>query len=1067
LAGYIHPSFAKLAKQYKQPKTPLDIVNNLIENKQTRIADAGYTPPEPKDNRNFILKALDIIDRPGNAIRNAIEDKFITGENGFLQGLGEGFTGKEHTYGSDILEQLGVENKIGKGVGGFVLDVALDPLTYFGGFLSKNAAKGLRAANLKHAAKLAEDGIFKTMIAPPVKNFAKGISSTGLPAGKGILEMQDAGQGLAGELGRLIGNIKLGGKHNIGSITNKIYDSINLPFNTTAVSRTATHSGLRSVATYEDAQQMLKQGLERVQQTGRNQIKLENEAINDLTKSILPTLPEDTRTLVRNAVEAPQLMARRILKETNNGVSPYNKKSAKYANAVIHGTLAQADELVKNTESAAQKLASIPMDMVEERAKYQKIYDEYLKAFDIINDVYKRADDYIDEIAGGDATKAQQLREATKYLNMRNEALAIKENLDRTLTLPHYVYHAFEAADGDPATVTKFFNVHKNLNVMNTKIASDKKRLLDTYYDIEKQAKKNAAKNARDLAEIMEGHFTNKEIASLKSEGFDVMLKEARKRGVPIHTLTLRPVIKPVKDIFHIQVARELDSARKIARTNLLDDLYESDLIRHIKEDNDLLKAGWVRLDGMAGLPAKYHKNYAMHPEIARGMKNMEAFLARDENIRGLAKMAMKLQNMWKSSVTAWRPGWYQTTIFGNVFNGMLGDVYNPNRYRYAGMLQAGRNIDDVLRKLNVNQTIKSEIGNIKIKPYTSKQLMKDFRNEGLEGFGQIYGDIGRGSKDIVDNILYKAKLKKKSALKKTGDFFKDAGSAIETNAKLAMFIDQLSKGKTVKEAADHVRKYLFDYSDITRFERGVKKFMPFYTFTRKNLPLQLKTLATRPDKYLAVDRLRRTSLDMAGVSEENRAAMPEWFSERAYGSPFGENKFFTPLFPSDTISDFLSTEEPFMQPLRAVGNMISPLVKTPLFELPANTSLFTGQPIERYKGQTKELFGMDLPAKLAYLLSNIGAARDVNRAINDFMTTKDYTGTVSPVIPLLEQTIREYHPDRAKVYAAYDYDRQLEEFIKMLKASGVDVRNVTEIRKALTKNYLPSTPIRAKGGSN
>ena len=76
-------------------------------------------------------------------------------------------------------------------------------------------------------------------------------------------------------------------------------------------------------------------------------------------------------------------------------------------------------------------------------------------------------------------------------------------------------------------------------------------------------------------------------------------------------------------------------------------------------------------------------------------------------------------------------------------------------------------------------------------------------------------------------------------------------GDAMETNAKLALFIDQLSKGLSPYDAAQVVKKHLFDYTDLTKAERKLKIVVPFYTFTRKNLPLQLKTLIERPDKYL------------------------------------------------------------------------------------------------------------------------------------------------------------------------------------------------------------------------
>jgi len=61
--------------------------------------------------------------------------------------------------------------------------------------------------------------------------------------------------------------------------------------------------------------------------------------------------------------------------------------------------------------------------------------------------------------------------------------------------------------------------------------------------------------------------------------------------------------------------------------------------------------------------------------------------------------------------------------------------------------------------------------------------------------------------------------------------------------------------------AAMQVKKFLFDYTDegLTEFEReGMKRIMPFYSWTRNNLPLQLEQLLKQPGKYAAVEKVRK-----------------------------------------------------------------------------------------------------------------------------------------------------------------------------------------------------------------
>jgi len=74
------------------------------------------------------------------------------------------------------------------------------------------------------------------------------------------------------------------------------------------------------------------------------------------------------------------------------------------------------------------------------------------------------------------------------------------------------------------------------------------------------------------------------------------------------------------------------------------------------------------------------------------------------------------------------------------------------------------------------------------------------------------------------------------------------AGTAIENNAKLALYMHFLQKGFTEESAALQVKKYLFDYADLTDFERKwLKHWIPFYTWTRKNLPLQIEAIIKNP----------------------------------------------------------------------------------------------------------------------------------------------------------------------------------------------------------------------------
>ena len=96
--------------------------------------DPEFGDGEVKQKANILGDLLDVLSRPARAsaqaVYNATDDNASTGAGaGFLQGLkGQGGV----TYKNVLEDNFGVENKWVSTIGGFVGDVALDPLSYVG-----------------------------------------------------------------------------------------------------------------------------------------------------------------------------------------------------------------------------------------------------------------------------------------------------------------------------------------------------------------------------------------------------------------------------------------------------------------------------------------------------------------------------------------------------------------------------------------------------------------------------------------------------------------------------------------------------------------------------------------------------------------------------------------------------------------------------------------------------------------------------------------------------------------------------------------------------------------------
>lgn len=165
------------------------------------------------------------------------------------------------------------------------------------------------------------------------------------------------------------------------------------------------------------------------------------------------------------------------------------------------------------------------------------------------------------------------------------------------------------------------------------------------------------------------------------------------------------------------------------------------------------------------------------------------------------------------------------------------------------------------------------------------------------------------------------------------------AGSSIEGTQRLVLFLEGLKEGKTIEESVENVNKFLFDYGDLTQSEKvWMKRVIPFYTYMRKNVPLQLEMMIDNPFVLRMADK---TMENIEAVSEDRveDADRNEW--RRDYiQMPFqidGQNVGINPQLPFQQLDR--------IAPRKLLGQM-SPAIKVPIEALTGEYA-YTGFPIE------------------------------------------------------------------------------------------------------------------------
>lgn len=248
-------------------------------------------------------------------------------------------------------------------------------------------------------------------------------------------------------------------------------------------------------------------------------------------------------------------------------------------------------------------------------------------------------------------------------------------------------------------------------------------------------------------------------------------------------------------------------------------------------------------------------------------------------------------------------------------------------------------------------------------------------------------------------------------------------------------------------DAADAVRKTLFDFSDLSVNERDVlRKIIPFYTFTKKNLSFQVSNLARNANRY---NNLVKTANDLwAGLDldedELDRFKIENFWIPIPFKDKNGKYKAIKSSLPLGDLGEFLSN------PLKRGLAATSPIVRAP-FELATNKQIFSDMAIEEFKGQ-RGFYIPEVSKKVEFGLSQLGldvpaaAAFDVGRAVTDVAKGNinnigDFTtSSVGRTI------VSQGDPAKTASREAYNDLDDLQNLMRYYKQEKIDIKTLAEL---------------------
>jgi len=336
-------------------------------------------------------------------------------------------------------------------------------------------------------------------------------------------------------------------------------------------------------------------------------------------------------------------------------------------------------------------------------------------------------------------------------------------------------------------------------------------------------------------------------------------------------------------------------------------------------------------------------------------------------------KIFDQVQGMWKESTLFVFPAYHSRNFVGNLWNNWVAGLGDPGYYKKAY---------DYMHKTDPESVLQ-----VAGKEFTKEQFDNILADFGITGQFAEYMSIKptvRKGLEKVASLDKRTRIEKWPVIGKGVSAGKWVGeNLVEGNARLAHFMWRLDKGDDLAKAASSVKKHLFDYGDLTEVEKLiVRRVFPFYTWVRKNVPLQLQMMVEKPGKYQPIgDIINTFENNVPGkASSDEDQLIANWMMENSAVKVRRDEKGNPEYF---LLGGWLPAADidKLTGPVNELKSQLSPLAKVPI-EMLTNKSMYFGNDLEKFPGEKGKFLGMNLGKKSINALKNIRVLAEADRLL-------------------------------------------------------------------------------------
>jgi len=873
-------------------KDPLASVITANTKTRATLKRLGVKDPTAKKGPTLLDRTFGVLDTLGAGVRSVVHNMNDTPDVNPLAEMGKALKGEKRIEGSDILKDMGVENKWALTLGGIATDILLDPVTYLSlGYssLAKKAGTSVLddiARNGDDLVKFAADNAIDLG-----DDVVKGLLDGSVKArdlGRDVTrELAAAARKVGGESLKSVdkGGIKLLGKTVIpmeGAMEKASYAAKDLlrKIPGSEVIETAFLHGGNSALTpvFREGNELVNASLKRMLQTysaaSANAIKEGVEFQGQLEKLVPDQFLRNILTLGIGDQVDPVAASKAFEVVKNSTAETYDDAIEILRIALepdMDAILKRAKELVPDISDEELKGLSDAGEMIRGKfaANLQAMRDKGIEAKSLFGD---QSFGYMPGMAPGLQTKAA--KNATKQTL---EAIGVDPAALRDVKGGYGTSALSVGKDASKAYLTPELRA-KGIGRDELEAVDDLVRQgIVTEFDAAKLA---GAKTASDIKKMAKVDFEDSLIQLL---------------GKPVAGGN-----SAAKNVISLTG----ENAKSLVRSGPEDAI--KTVVRMVEKDGKMVKT---------------YTRYEVPVAVQDFTRKFGKAFTDDVATKGFMKAYDTGLNIWKKTATSWNIGFHLRNKMSNAWLLWAEGVFDPTAWAQAPLLLTGKGSIDV-----------GKLGTL-----SADDLLK------LASEQRVAVKMAEMSELVGADAL-------RDPLTKVGGA---VGEWVENADRLSAFVAALRKGLDPAAAGEMVNKTMYSYAPeaYTTFERTfVQRLIPFYKWMKNNTPHMVELLFKNPGKIAPFGHIQEVGKAVNPIDE---SIMPDWLRDLQPTSlPMTDNG--KPLllnidmpYKGLNVIDLIRDGK---LDLKQLTSSVSPLIRTPLEILVIKKDLYYGTELSGVK---------------------------------------------------------------------------------------------------------------------